>query len=81
MSERWTVECDDGVRDVFVTRPTDGRWNAATVVNGLVVQRNDAKNARAAVTHLASALAWGVVKNLAPSAVSADGDHKRGRPW
>ena len=35
----WRVECEDGVREVLVSRHPDGWWNASTEINGRVARR------------------------------------------
>lgn len=62
----WRVECEDGVREVLVSRHPDGWWNASTEINGRVARRISTTGARHAVTNLAAHLSWPVVSIAAP---------------
>ena len=64
----WRVECEDGVREVLVSRHHDGWWNASTEINGRVARRISTTGARHAVTNLAAHLSWPVVSIAAPGA-------------
>ena len=64
----WRVECEDGVREVLVSRHPDGWWNAADEINGRVERRVSTKGARDAVVSLAAHLSWSVVSIAAPGA-------------
>ena len=52
----WRVECEDGVREVLVSRHPDGWWNASTEINGRVARRISTTGARHAVMNLATHL-------------------------
>ena len=62
----WRVECEDGVREVLVSRHHDGWWNASTEINGRVARRISTTGARHAVVSLAAHLSWSVVSIAAP---------------
>ena len=64
----WRVECEDGVREVLVSRHFDGWWNASTEINGRVARRISTTGARHAVTNLAAHLSWSLVSIAAPEA-------------
>ena len=64
----WRVECEDGVREVLVSRHPDGWWNASTEINGRVARRISTTGARHAVTNLAAHLSWSLVSIAAPEA-------------
>ena len=62
----WRVECEDGVREVLVSRHPDGWWNASTKINGRVARRISTTGERHAVVSLAAHLSWSVVSIAAP---------------
>ena len=64
--ETWRVECEDGVREVLVSRHPDGWWNASTEVSGRIERRISTTGERHAVVSLAAHLSWSVVSIAAP---------------
>ena len=66
--ETWRVECEDGVREVLVSRHPDGWWNASTEVSGRIERRISTTGERHAVVSLAAHLSWSLVSIAAPEA-------------